>query len=108
MVPNCMSSMTRKASGTWSSDRDSVMSAAAEYFYRDKDQPDCVILYITCILSMYILGLMTGRAHPYPKSPVSIYSDDKVDHIDEKHEGVNVTHRTVVWVDDVIEKLPYG
>lgn len=35
MVPNCMSSMTRKASGTWSSDRDSVMSAAAEYFYRE-------------------------------------------------------------------------
>lgn len=26
--------MTRKASGTWSSDSDSVMSAAAEYFYR--------------------------------------------------------------------------
>lgn len=34
IVPNWMSNMTRKASGTWSSDRDSVMSAAAEYFCR--------------------------------------------------------------------------
>lgn len=51
---------------------------------------------------------MRNRAGSYPKSPVSIYSDDEVDYIDEKHEGVNVTHWTVVWMDDVIEKLSYG
>lgn len=31
-APNWMSTMTRKASGTWSSDREEVMSAAAECF----------------------------------------------------------------------------
>lgn len=32
MVLNWMSSMTRKASGTWSSDSEDVMSVAAECF----------------------------------------------------------------------------
>lgn len=34
------------------------------------------------ILSVYILRLMRGRADSYPKSPVSIYSDNEVDNID--------------------------
>lgn len=42
----------------------------------------------------------------YPKSPVSIYGDNEVDYINEKHECVNIAHRTVLWMDDVIEKLP--
>lgn len=53
---------------------------------------------------MFILGLMVDS---YPKSPVSIYGDNEVDYIDKKHEGVDVAHRAVVWVDDVVEKLPY-
>lgn len=57
---------------------------------------------------MHTVGVIRGRADSYPKSPVSIYSDNEVDYIDEKHESVDVTHRTVVWVDDVIEKLSYG
>lgn len=51
---------------------------------------------------------MRDRAHSHPKSPVSIYCDNEVDYIDEKHEGVDVTHRTIFWVDDVVEKLSYG
>lgn len=78
-----MRSMTRKASGTWSSDSDSVMSAAAEYFYKEK-KPDCVIphMELKCISSVYILCLMRAKADSYPKGPVSIYSDNEVDNID--------------------------
>lgn len=85
------------------------MSAAAEYFYRETKISVIVSYRIkTCISSVYILGLTRGRADSYPESPVSIYSDNEVDYINKKHEGVDVTHRTVVWVDDVIEKLSYG
>lgn len=52
--------------------------------------------------------MITDRTHSHPKCPVSIYSDNEVDYIDKKHDGIYVTHRTVFWVDDVIEKLPYG
>lgn len=51
---------------------------------------------------------MRDGAHTHPKSPVSIYCDNEIDYIDEKHEGVHVTHRTIFWVDDVVEKLSYG
>lgn len=51
---------------------------------------------------------MTGRSDSYSKSPVAIDSDDEVHHVDEKHEGVDVTHRAVFRVDDVIEELSYG
>lgn len=44
----------------------------------------------------------------YPKSPVSINGDNEVDHVDEEHQSVDVTHRTVLWMDDVIEELSYG
>lgn len=37
MVLNWISSMTRKASGTWSSDREDVMSVAAECFCGQED-----------------------------------------------------------------------
>lgn len=47
-------------------------------------------------------------AGPHPKSPVPINGDNEVDDIDEKHEGIDVTHRTVLWVDDVVEELSYG
>lgn len=53
-------------------------------------------------------SLMTGRSDSYSKSPVAIDSDDEVHHVDEKHEGVDVTHRAVFRVDDVIEELSYG
>lgn len=44
----------------------------------------------------------------HPKCPVSIDGDNEVDHIDEKHDGVHITHRTVVRMDDVVEKLSNG
>lgn len=44
----------------------------------------------------------------HPESPVSIYGNDEVDDIDKKHEGVDVTHGTVIWVDDVVKELSYG
>lgn len=56
---------------------------------------------------MYIIDFMRNTADFYPKSPVSIYGDDEINYIDEKHEGVDIAHRAVVWVDDVIEKLSY-
>lgn len=52
------------------------------------------------------LGWLEKGSHP--KCPVSIYSDNEVDYINEKHEGVDITHRTVLWVDDVIKKLSDG
>lgn len=39
--------MTRKASGTWSSDKDSVMSAAAVCFYLNKHKNECIVYQIT-------------------------------------------------------------
>lgn len=51
---------------------------------------------------------MTSSSDSHPKSRVPIDSDDEVDHIDEKHEGIDITDRTVVWVDDVIEELSDG
>lgn len=56
---------------------------------------------------MSILGWIRGRTDSYPKSPVSIDGDDEVDYIHEKHEGVDVTNGTVLWVDYVVEKLSY-
>lgn len=44
----------------------------------------------------------------YPKGPISIYGHDEIDDINKKHEGVDVTHRTVIRVDNVIEELSYG
>lgn len=44
----------------------------------------------------------------HPECPVSINSDNEVDYIDEKHDGINVTHRTVFRMDNVVEKLSYG
>lgn len=51
---------------------------------------------------------ISNRMNSYPKSPVSINGDNEVDDINEKHQSVDVTHRAVLWVDDVIEELPYG
>lgn len=106
MVPNCMSSMTRKASGTWSSDRDSEMSAAAEYFYKkDQNQPH----YSTfLIITISLLCVICCNNVCYPESPVSIYGNNEVDDINEKHESVDVAHGTVIWVDYVVKKLSYG
>ena len=39
---------------------------------------------------------------------MTIYGDDEVDNVDEEHEGVDVAHRAVLRVDDVIEELPDG
>lgn len=50
---------------------------------------------------------MRNTADSYPKSPVAIYGDNEVDYIDEKHEGIHITHRAVVWMNDVVEKLSY-
>jgi len=52
--------------------------------------------------------LLYMRVDFYPKCPVTIYGDDEVDDVDEEHEGVDITHRTVLRVDDVIEELPDG
>lgn len=51
---------------------------------------------------------MKASRATHPKCPVSIDSDNEVDYIDDKHDGVHVTHRTVFRVDDVVEKLSYG
>lgn len=76
------------------------MSAAAEYFYRGPPEGAAVRkLFIACIRI---------HTHAYPESPVSVYGDDEVCYVDDKHDSVDVTHRTVFWVDDVIEELPYG
>lgn len=60
------------------------------------------------LLSLHVVILMTNIADSHPKGPVAINGDNEVDDIDEKHEGVDITHRTVFWVDDVIEELSYG
>lgn len=44
----------------------------------------------------------------HPKCPVAIDSDNEVDHINEKHDGVHVTHGAVFRMDDVVEKLSNG
>lgn len=44
----------------------------------------------------------------HPKCPVAIDSDDKVDNINEEHDGVHVTHGAVFRMDDVVEKLSNG
>lgn len=121
MVPNCISSMTRKASGTWSSDRDSVMSVAALYFCRERERKreregeskregerEFISAKLSCIqrYSCVCVGVCGGAS--YTKSPVSIYGDDEVNDVNDKSDGVDVTHRTVLRVDDVIEELPDG
>lgn len=50
---------------------------------------------------------MKNRA-THPECPVSIDSDNEVDYVDEKHDGIHVTHRTVFRMDNVVEKLSYG
>lgn len=50
---------------------------------------------------------MKNRA-THPECPVSIDSDNEVDYIDDKHDGINVTYRTVFGMDNVVEKLSYG
>lgn len=53
-------------------------------------------------------GVMMKNRVTHPECPVSIDSDNEVDDVDEKHDGIHVTHRTVIRMDDVIEKLSYG
>lgn len=50
---------------------------------------------------------MKNRA-THPKCPVAIDSDNEVDYINEKHDGIYVTHGTVFGMDDVVEKLSNG
>lgn len=44
----------------------------------------------------------------YPKSPVAKNDDYEIDNINQEHQGIDITHRTVLRVDDVIEELPDG
>lgn len=44
----------------------------------------------------------------HPECPVSVDGDNKVDYINEKHDGIHITHGTVVRMDNVVEKLSYG
>lgn len=61
------------------------------------------IISLLCIISCNNVCTQS-----YPESPVSIYGNDEVDDINEKHESIDVAHGTVIWVDYVVKKLSYG
>ena len=101
MVLNWISSITRKASGTWSSDKEDVMSVAAECFCgRESRGQRC-------------WGGRGAWAHQggdpaHPKGPESEDDDDEVDDVGQEHERVDVSGGPVLRVQDVLEEAPHG
>lgn len=101
MVLNWISSMTRKASGTWSSDREDVMSVAAECFCGQESRGQRC--WGGC-------GAWThqGRDPAHPKGPESEDDDDEVDDVGQEHECVDIGGSPVLRVQDVLEEAPHG
>ena len=101
MVLNWISSMTRKASGTWSSDKEDVMSVAAECFCgRESRGQRC--------WGGRGAWAHQGRDPAHPKGPESEDDDDEVDDVGQEHERVDVGRGPVLRVQDVLEEAPHG
>lgn len=93
--------MTRNGPGTWSSDRDEVMSPAECFWRGGRHQ------------SWSGRGEISGRKtwlwnQTHPKGRVSKHDDDKVNGVSKKHEHVDVCDCAVLWVDQIMEELPHG
>lgn len=84
IVANWMRSMTRKASGTWSSDNDSVMSAAAVCFYLNKQKNEFIVYQITQNVNLNQNCCVENR-QSHPKSPIAEDNNDEVYNIDQEH-----------------------
>lgn len=107
-APNWMSTMTKKASGTWSSEREEVMSAAAECFWRDKKKKK----------KKKTSGLETQRTKHlsvihhqwkmlHPEGPEAEDDDDEVDGVSQEHEDVDVSDGAVLRLDQSPEEVQY-
>lgn len=99
--------MTRKASGTWSSDKDSVISAAAVCFYFKKFKNRCMVYQISENVNVK-KNVSIEQRQSYPKSPITKDNNNKVYNINQEHQSIDITDRAVLGMDDVIKKLPDG
>lgn len=100
MVLNWMSSITRKASGTWSSDRVEAMSAAALCFWRRNTQGIYFInwpckLQQVCWVDLWI---------SHPKSPKAKDNDDEVDDISQEHECIDISGSPILSMENTPEE----
>lgn len=99
-----MRTITKNGPGTWSSDSEEVMSAAAECFWEGNSRFRHEWHFIGQHHS-YLLNVWWPLPPTYPKGPEAKDDDDKVNSVRQKHEHIHVGHSTVVWVDEVIEEL---
>lgn len=81
MVPNWISTITKKASGTWSSDNEEVISAAAECFCEEnRKETEEAKLFLIKIIVIKIITFTQAYQFllSYPKSPESKDNDNEV------------------------------
>lgn len=99
-----MRTITRNGPGTWSSDSEEVISAAAECFWEETTGSGLSgISKDSIIISHWSLVAFT-----YPKGPKAKDNDDKVDSVSQEHKHIHISYSTVVWVDEVVEELSDG
>lgn len=104
-----MRTMTRNGPGTWSSDREEVMSAAAECFWGQQNRLSTSgSSQRWKPVPFKASGGVETLAPTYPKGPEAEDDDDEVHSVGQEHQHIHISHSTVVWVDEVIEELPNG
>ena len=100
-----MSTITRKGPGTWSSDSEDVMSAAAECFWGGDRRLSPGRTHRTASL---IPAVWWPRSPTYPEGPEAEDNDDEVHSVRQEHKHVHIGDGAVVGVDEVVEELPDG
>lgn len=101
-----MRTITRNGPGTWSSDSEEVMSAAAECFWgRDnKFMPERGNSW-EGTPSLWVRAGAVASPPTYPKGPKAEDNDDEVHSVSQEHEHIHVSHGAIVRVDEVVKEL---
>ena len=94
MVLNWMSSITRKASGTWSSDREEAMSAAALCFWGDGLAISAFNHCVLMVLSMPVFFMLLNKQNHSLRRCYSHYSYYFIFHPQRTFE---ISGRSIAW-----------